>query len=195
MTSKLSSPPTQAEVLTEQTIYLAVKDLELMLFGSEVPTEAIFAGFQNDISLPAGNNEYVVNTIISHIDHGTPCVDYELNPDTQEMRAVVSKLEEVVVQVDCYSDFPEKARIRCLSLAAITRTTPIVDFMQQYGLSSLYAGQPRNTTVVVDAEKYVQRWTTEIHLSFTHRVALDVDSFDAVKVVIANVDVRFPPKQ
>ena len=89
MTSKLSSPPSQSEVLTEQTIYLAVKDLELMLFGSEVPTEAIFAGFQNDISLPAGNNEYVVNTIISHIDHGTPCVDYEFNPDTQEMRAVV----------------------------------------------------------------------------------------------------------
>ena len=66
------------------------------------------------------------------------------------------------------------------------------DFFQKYGLSSLYADDVRNTTVVVDENQFVQRWTTSLHLTYTHKVRLDVDSISAVTVGVQNVDVRFP---
>ncbi len=187
----LESPPPYGETLSDERIYQALKDFELMLFQPQIAADCIYAGYQNDLSLPAETNEYVINTIISHIEHGTPLVRYEQNGDA--MTAVVLKTEELVIQVDCYSDHPEAARLRCESLSAVARTPMAVDFMRQYQISSLYASTPRNTTVVVDADQYVQRWTAEIHLSYTHRVALNVDSFAAVDATIANVDVRYPP--
>lgn len=189
--SVLQSPPTTAEILSEEKIYKAIKDLELILFKPDVDTAKIFAGNQNDISLPAGSNEYVINTIIRHEEHGTPVEHYEFNQETQAMSVAICRLIEIVLQVDCYSSTPEPARLRAESLSAITRTTSAVDFMRKYGISSLYASPPSNTTVVIDADEYVHRWTTEVHFSYTHKVLLDVDSFNAATVEVKNVDVHF----
>lgn len=189
----LHSAPTSGEILSAEEIYKAVKNWELVLFQPAIEADRIAAGYQNDLSLPAGSNDYVINTIISHIEHGTPVVRYE---DTGgALVAVVHKLEELVLQVDCYSKSVEDARLRCESLSAVARTPLAIDFMRLYGVSSLYATPPRNTTVVIDAEKYVHRWTTELHLSYTHRVALNVESFTSVNTDVVNVDVRFPPNK
>lgn len=80
------------------------------------------------------------------------------------------------VQVDVYSDHPETARMRAESVATVARTVSGCDFFQKYGLSSLYADDVRNTTVVVDENQYVQRWTTTLHITYTHVVKLDVEA-------------------
>lgn len=194
MSSILQMPPETAQLDSSNRVYKAIKDFELIVMRPAVDADAIYWGYANNMSLPSGSNEYVINTVLNHIEHGTPVTHYELD-EAGEFVVRVSKLEELVLQVDAYSDDPEAARMRAECLAAVMRTPLATDFMNKYGLSSFYAEAPRNTTVVVDAETYVHRWTTFVHLAYTHRMTLNAQGFSAVGVEVANVDVRFPPKQ
>lgn len=189
----MQSPPTKADLLSDEAVYKAVKDFELLVMQPPLDGTHVQAGNQNNLALP-DNREYVINTIVGHREIGTPVEDYEWNAVSQAMEVVVSRLIEMTVQVDAYSDEVEAARMRAESVATVARTTPACDFFRQYGISSLYADDARNTTVVVDEDQFVQRWTTNLHLSYTHKVRLDTDSFGAVSVGVHNVDVRFPPK-
>lgn len=194
MSTPFQMPPTSARLDSNNRVYKAIKDFELVVMQPRIEADAVYWGYANDMSLPSGSNEYVINTIVSHIEHGTPVTRYEVDEETGSYVTRIYKLEGIVLQVDAYSDDPETARMRAQCLAAVTRTTPGVDFMKQYGLSSLYAETPRNTTVVVDAEQYVHRWTVMIHLSYTHAMTLNAEGFSAVNADVANVDVRFPPQ-
>lgn len=189
----MQSPPTSAELLSDETVYKAVKDFELLLMQPAIAANQILAGNQNNLSLP-NSRDYVINTIVLHREIGTPVEDYVWDEETQAMSAVISRLVEMTVQADVYSDKPESARMRAESLASVARTTSGCDFFYQYGISSLYAEDPRNTTAVIDEDQYVQRWTTSLHLTYTHKVRLNVDSLNAVDVGVHNVDVRFPPR-
>lgn len=189
--SQFSSPPTVANILNTEDIYKAVSDF-VALCANDVPRAAIYAGYQNRESLPANHNEYVVCAITNCIEHGTPVVSYSVNEGRLVPR--VTQLEELVIQIDCYSKKTEKARLRAQTVKTVARTPFGVDFFKQYGISSLYAEELKNTTVVVDAKQYVQRWMTVLHLSYNHVVELDVDSFNAANVEVVNVDVRFPPQ-
>lgn len=188
----MQSPPTRATLLSDEAVYKAVKDFELLVMQPDLDASHVLAGNQNNLALP-DSREYVINTIISHRAIGTPVETYEWNAETQAMSAVVSRLIEMSVQVDAYSDAPETARMRSESLSMVARTVAGCDFFYKYGLSSLYADDPRNTTVVVDENQFVQRWTTTLHITYTHKVVLDVDSISAVTVGVYNVDVKFPP--
>lgn len=194
MSSTLQMPPTSANLDSNNRVYKAIKDFELIVMRPTVDADAIFWGYANDMSLPAGSNEYVINTVLNHVEHGTPVTRYELDDEAGYVVRVY-KLEELILQVDAYSDDPESARMRAECLAAVMRTPMATDFMNKYGLSSFYAEAPRNTTVVVDAETYVHRWTTFVHLSYTHCMTLNAEGFSAVSVDVANTDVRFPAKQ
>lgn len=188
----MQSPPTKAAVVSSETVYKAVKDFELLLMQPDIKDAQILTGNENNLSLP-NTREYVINTIIGHREIGTPVETYEWNEETQAMSAIVSRLIEMSIQVDAYSNRPEKARMRAETLATVARTPSGCDFFYRYGISSMYADDPRNTTVVIDENQFVQRWTTTLHISYTHKVRLDVDSLNAVNVGVYNVDVRFPP--
>lgn len=189
----MQSPPTSAELLSDETVYKAVKDFELLLMQPNISTAQILAGNQNNLSLPA-TRDYVINTIVLHREIGTPVENYVWDETSQAMVAEIARLIEMTVQADVYSDKPEAARMRAESLATVARTTSGCDFFYRYGISSLYADDPRNTTAVIDEDQFVQRWTTSLHLTYTHKVQLNVDSINAVTVGVQNVDVRYPPK-
>lgn len=189
----MQSPPTSAELISDEAVYKAVKDFELLLMQPSISANQILAGNQNNLSLPS-TRDYVINTIIQHREIGTPVETYVWDDASQSMVAEIARLIEMTVQTDVYSDKPEAARMRAESLATVARTTSGCDFFYQYGISSLYADDPRNTTAVIDEDQFVQRWTTSLHLTYTHKVRLNVDSINAVTVGVQNVDVRYPPK-
>lgn len=192
MLSPITSPPTRSSLISSDRVYLAVGSF-VRLCAPDVPTKNYYAGYQNRMSLPANSNEYVVASIVRHDPHGTPIERYEYDPAVGAMSTHVMQLQEMLVQVDCYSDDPEKARMRAQSLATVCRSTTGVDFFEQFGLSALFADPPQNSTVVTDSQQYVQRWTTTLHLLYTHKISLDVESFNAIDVDVTNVEVRFPP--
>lgn len=187
----MQSPPTTAALLSGEAVYKAVKDFELLVMQPPLEATHVLAGNQNNLALPK-SREYVINTIIGHREIGTPVEKYEWDAVSQAMGVVISRLIEMTVQVDAYSDEAEAARMRAECVATVARSTPACDFFRKYGISSLYADDARNTTAVVDEDQFVQRWTTTLHLTYTHKVRLDVDSISAVAVGVQNVDVRFP---
>lgn len=186
MAERMRTPPETAKVTSTERIYRAVKALELAVLDPPVEADRIFMGFGNDLALPADSNEYIVNTILQHVPHGTPAVHYALN-EAGEYEAHIIRLDDVFVQVDCYSDDPETARQRAQCLASILRTTPGADFFETFGLSGFYADPPQNTTVVLDADKYVQRYTVVLHIGFCHRMVLNSRAFEAVGVRVRPV--------
>ena len=188
-----SMPVTESSLNSSERVYKAIKDFEKIVMNPPVSEDSVFWGYANDMALPEESNEYVINTIVSHVEHGTPVTRYEWDEDEGRYVARIYKLEEMILQVDSYSDEPEAARMRAECVSAVVRTPLGVDFFKKYGLSSLYADPPRNTTVVVDAEKYVHRWTVNVHLTYTHAMTLNADGFEAATVDVVNVDVRFPP--
>lgn len=98
----MQSPPTRSTIVSDETVYKAVKDFELLMMSGLEATHVI-AGNQNNLSLP-DSRDYVVNTIIAHREIGTPVEAYEWDTATQKMDAVVSRLVEMSVQVDVYSE-------------------------------------------------------------------------------------------
>lgn len=186
----LHSAPTSSELINEEQILKGVKAF-IALCCSDVQKKNIFLGNQNRISLPSNTNEYVVFTVLGHIEHGTPVTRYETTDEA--VTPYVSQLEEVLIQVDCYSDDAQKARYRAETIKSVSRTVLGTDFFNQYGFTSLYGEPVQNTTLTVDAEQYVQRYTTTIHINYTHKVKLNVDSFNAVNVDVIPVDSKFPP--
>jgi len=190
--TRLQTPPTTATTGTLPLIYKACKAF-IAMCTVDVPSNNIIKGNQNRISLPSNSNEYVIFTIINQIEHGRPVVRYPYNDTTGKLSAEVNKLIEFVVQIDCYSDDAETARSRAQNISSVAMTTEAVDFFNQYGISALFADIPNNTTTTIDAEQYVQRWTVDLHLSYTHAVTLNMDFFTALTYDINNVDVEFPP--
>lgn len=57
----MQSPPTHSTIISDETVYKAVKDFELLMMSGLEATH-IIAGNQNNLSLP-DSRDYVVNTL------------------------------------------------------------------------------------------------------------------------------------
>lgn len=107
----MQSPPTTAELLSYASVYKAVRDFEILVMQPPIEASHVLAGNQNNITLPP-DREYVINSVVSHREIGTPVESYEWDEEAQAMRVVISRLVEMVMQVDAYSDGLEAARMR-----------------------------------------------------------------------------------
>lgn len=78
----MQSPPTRSTIVSDETVYKAVKDFELLMMSGLEATHVI-AGNQNNLSLP-DSRDYVVNTIIANREIGTPVEAYEVGHGDSE---------------------------------------------------------------------------------------------------------------
>lgn len=159
MMSDIQNP----QALTEAKVYEACR--AFVAFAAAVPPERIVQGWQNHAALPAGTNEYAVVSVLSSRQHGTSVETFAApNPDPAEPgRLTVQGLMELTVQIDFCSE-DDDARRRADSLAVATRSSLGVSFFNDYGLSALYADDPRDISFVGDARQFVRRWLVTIHL-------------------------------
>ena len=119
----MQSPPTTAELLSYASVYKAVRDFEILVMQPPIEASHVQAGNQNNITLPP-DREYVINSVVSHREIGTPVESYEWDEEAQAMRVVISRLVEMVMQVDAYSDAVETARMRAECVATVARSKP-----------------------------------------------------------------------
>ena len=82
---------------------------------------------------------------------------------------------------------------RAQAVETIARSSGGVQFFNQYNISCLYATDIRDLTATMDAEQYVWRFMTELHLSFWSTVEQGLPWFEATTLELKNVDVIFPP--
>ena len=64
-----------------------------------------------------------------------------------------------------------------------------------YGLDLQYVDGLQNLTAPTDSGRYVPRWAVTFHLGFKRTLKIDQDGFRFVEVDLANVDVKFKPKE
>lgn len=177
-------------------IYEAVGRFLLKYAIPAVPQENIYKGFKNRVSLPKGTNEYIIMTVLNHTRHGTNVYSFDASAAQTGADGIdtTKELIEVEVQVDCYSD-SDAGRQRATAIEMMARSPYAVRFFNQFGMSCLYADDVRDLTGVTDADQFVYRHMTTLHLTYWAEIAQELPWFDAVNVDLKNVDVKFPPTE
>lgn len=159
-----------------------------------VQLDHIICGNYNRAALP-NTDEIVLYYPLRYERHGTNVETFDaaaVEPG-QDGSLKNSTLVEVVFQVDCYSANGVNAMQRAQAVETIARSSGGVQFFNQYNISCLYATDIRDLTATMDAEQYVWRFMTELHLSFWSTVKQGLPWFEATSLELKNVDVVFPP--
>ena len=154
------------------------------------PDVDIVRGWQNRASLP-NVSEYVVMTLQGHSRHGTNIhTENAFTPETG-IDETVSMLMEYEVQID-FCGLDEMAVSQNASICAMLgRDRRAVEFFAGYGLSGLFADEPRSLPFQ-DDQQWVVRYTTTLHLTGWVRKTLHNPAFTSVMWTIENVDVHHP---
>ena len=193
MTFPFPQAPAHANV---PNIYEAVGRFLLKYAVPAVPQENIYKGFKNRVALPKGTNEYIIMTLLNQVRHGTNVDTYSATglPVTADGINTTKQLVELAVQIDCYSDSHD-GRQRATAIEMMARSPHGVQFFNQFGMSCLYADDVRDLTGVTDADQFVYRYMTTLHLTYWAQIDQTLPWFDAVDVDLKNVDVTFPPTE
>jgi hypothetical protein len=187
--------PTNPAPLDETSVYEAVRDFVRAFTFPSLEAANVIQGWQNRASLPPGTNDYAVISILFDLRHGTTVEDYAWNKAAPEEigRLSVKALIELAVQVDFCAD-RDIARQRARRLATVTRSSIGVQFFNDRRMSALYADDARDISFVGDANQFVRRWMTTLHLTLTEGVSAQFDAFDKASMSrLENVDVHHKP--
>jgi hypothetical protein len=90
-------------------------------------------------------------------------------------------LIEIAMQVDICAE-GDAARHRARRLAIISRSSIGVQHFNDWGLSILYADDAKDITFVGDANQWVRRWTTTLHLTVNEGISVDFPYFNTAKL-------------
>ena len=159
-----------------------------------VQLDHVICGNYNRAALP-NTDEIILYYPLRYERHGTNIETFDAAAVAQGQDGSLknSTLVEVVFQVDCYSANGVNAMQRAQAVETIARSSGGVQFFNQYNISCLYATDIRDLTATMDAEQYVWRFMTELHLSFWSTVDQSLPWFEAVDVELKNVDIVCPP--
>lgn len=165
----------------------AVYNFLIQYLQPSVNPKAILWGDQNNISLPAGTNDYCIFYIQNQIRHGTNLSLYDPDEETTTFK----ESTEIVVRVDCYATSYNgvsgiDAQIRAHNLELLTRSEVACHFFKEYGIAPLYADPAQDTTIVSDSNNYLHRWTVNLHLNFTNSITVEQEGFTSVKPIKPN---------
>ena len=167
-------------------IYETLRALEIRMFDGFIKPQCIIRGDPFGV-LPPGTKGLIVNTILNHVDIGTPTQEH------RENEVVIRQLHECVVQLDFYHSNSEVARGLAESFKAFVRTPQCVEVFNREGIGVLYSEDVRNLTTTGADNKPNYRWMLTLHLSHTHKLTVSQETFDNIVVGVKNIDVHFPP--
>ncbi|MDR2075641.1 MAG: hypothetical protein LBP61_01720 [Desulfovibrio sp.] len=182
--------------LPEAGIYKAVQSFVLAYALPALDPANVIQGWQNRASLPPGTNDYAVISVLFDLRHGSIVETFRADDPDPAIPGVLTLrgLIEVSVQVDFCAE-NDTARQRARRLALVTRSSVGVRFFNERGMSALYADDARDISFVGDANQFVRRWMTTLHLTLVEGVSVNLDYFDRAKISrIENVDVHHPEK-
>lgn len=96
---------------------------------------------------------------------------------------------EAVFQCDLHGDM---AVDQCTVLQTLFRDEYGVDFMEPFGVTPLYADDPRQTAFVTAADQYENRMSIDLHVQINPVVSIPQQFSDGVDLTVVDVDVVYP---
>lgn len=169
-------------------ILAAVHDFLKTYLTPAVDADCIRWGNQNNITLPAQNNDYVIFYVSGMERHGTTVETYNAADELLTLK----ESSEITVRVDCYADSSNgedgtNAQIRAHNLELLARSSVAPRFFKSYGLSLLYADPAVDTTILQDdSGEYLHRWMVVLHLHTTNTLTVTQEGFTDLKLRAVN---------
>lgn len=148
-------------------------------------------GFLKNVGLPSDGDDFCVFTPITTERNGTTIESFDPGDEAVKLSVYFT----IAIQVDCYSTDLISAPQRAQAYEAFARSSYGVQLFKSFGLDLQYADSLQNLTAVMDAGQYVSRWSLTLHFGLKKVLQVQEPSFNSVSVDIANVDVKFPPKE
>jgi hypothetical protein len=181
--------------LYEADVYAACRAFVLAYALPAMQAQNVFQGWQNRAALPAGSEDYAVISIISASRRGTGLETFSA-PDPDPAAPGILKIEalfKVAARIEFCAE-GDRARRRAQRCAALARSGPGVGFFNGRGLSCLYADEVREHSFRGEAQQFVRRYATILHLSLWSGLSLEVPYFDKASLSrLEDVDVHHKP--
>ena len=155
-----------------------------------IDENCIIYGDQNNISLPAGTNEYC----LFYVENGSQSATTIENYDPVKEELTLYGKKELIIRVDLYSDSLNGstnavALQRAQNLQTIFKSSVGVRALKNLGLIPLFADDPADTTINSDdSGNYLYRWMIKLHCYINHSITLHEEGFkDKPKIVLNSI--------
>lgn len=171
--------------ITESDLLTALRAFLLDVIGGEV-----IQSQDNRVPMPSGN--FCTMTPLSTMDLSTPRSGYA-DPGTTPGNASYARSVKWPCQLDFYGT---TAADHAAIAAGIIRTPYACTFFAGQGIDMqpLYAGEPRQNTLINGQQQFEPRWTLDFIAQYNPVVTTPQDFASSLDIGLADVDVTFPPE-
>lgn len=170
--------------ITQDNLTTALRGWLLSVIAGEV-----IAAQQNRVAMPAGPFCQITPLFMRALSTDRASyVDPGVNPGTESH----SRSTQWTAQLDFYgSTAADNAAI----VATLIRTDTTCTYFAGLGLDMqpLYAGEPKQTSMITGEQQYLSRWTLEFVAQFNPVVQAAQDFAASLRIGLADIDVVFPP--
>ena len=178
--------PLNPQLESQDNVLRAMIDFINICAVPPLELDCIFLGYNNDLSLPKENDDFAVVYLLNSIRHGTGITEF----DSENERRIIKEYHEHNLQIDFYSTNQFDARTRAQNCSTLARTDVGVNFFRQFNLDCLSSNPLQNMSGLLDAQRYVSRYTLQMQVGQWHKISIDQDFFEKVDLRIENVDVH-----
>lgn len=181
-------PPAAVITVTESDLYTALGDfLQGLFHGTEIAQSQ-----QNDTPMPRG--EFITMTSLSMLGLSTVRSEYRYTPGDDYGERRLRRVSEWICQVDFYGP---RAQNQAEIFSRAVRSEYASGQFRQLGnvVVPLYAGDPRQTSMINGEMRYEPRWTVDFHANPVSAVIVPQQFMTWANVRADSIDARFPPEK
>jgi hypothetical protein len=176
---------TVAISITEEDLLTALRGFLLPLIDGEVVQAQA-----NRVPMPYGSFTTMTTLFLTGLStNRASYTDTGLGTGTENN----SRSTRWDVQLDFYGD---GALDRAVAVSTLIRTDFACTWFKDHGdvIQPLYAGEPKQTSMVNGEQQYEQRWTVDFVAQLNPVVQTPMDFADQLNIGLAEVDATFPPE-
>lgn len=178
-------PPVDVSItVTDSDLFKALGDFLQGLFtGADISQSQ-----QN--STPMGLADFITMTSLNVTGLSTVRSEYRYSPGDEYGERHLRRIDEWVCQVDFYGS---QAQNWSTSFSRVTRSEFACDWFRQNGgvLVPLFAGEPRQTSMINGEMQYEPRWTVDFHANPVSAVVVPQQFMTGATIRADSVDARF----
>lgn len=168
--------------ITESALMIALRTFLLTVYAGEV-----IQSQTNRAAMPTGNFCTMTPLFLTPLSMShSAYTDPGTNPGTEANQ----RSTEWRVQLDFYGD---SAADSAATVAALVRTPYACEQLATSGMQPLYAGDPKQTTLINAEQQFNSRWTLDFIAQFNPVVQTPLDFADQLDVGLIDIDVTYPP--
>lgn len=168
--------------VTEEHLMTAMRGFLMSAFQCE-----IIQGQDNGVPMPTG--PFIGMTTMRMRDLSTNKTTY----DPANSLIKNSRSSEWAVQLDFYG---EPSMEMCNTVAGLARTDYACQQLIATGvdMAPLYAGEPRQTSMINGEQQYEPRWTLEFITQFNPVITTPMQFADFASIKLVEIDTEYPPE-